>query len=186
MRESSIEDLIIAVQGGDRGALEALLGVTYERLHSIARDVVGPQGDHQTLGPSALIHEGFLKIWQGVDWSNIRDARHFYTLFANCMKQALIDHVRQRKAEKRGGQWNRVELDILLGATGVPPSQLIDLSDALEQLRSAIPRAAEVMEWKHFSGLSNGEIAKLHATSHSTVEADYRLAKAFLRKLLVK
>jgi len=179
-----VDALMPAVQRGDRIALEKLLGLTYERLRLIACNVAGPQAEHQTLGPSALINEGFLKICGGVDWSEIRSPAHFYSLFASCMKQALIDHVRRRKAEKRGGNWTRTEMDILLAATRVPASHFLEVTDALEQLRGAIPRAADVLEWKLFGGLTTDEIALLQNTSRSTVESDYRLAKAFLRCLL--
>lgn len=180
----AFEDTLAASQRGEEGAFEQLLAHAYSHLRTIASQVIGPQAEFQTMGPSALVHEGFLKIQLSNDLVGIQDARHFFALFTKCMKQALVDYVRQKNAKKRGGDWYRVELEAMLLSLHIPESQLYELVEAVELLREAAPRAADVFDHKTFGGQTVPEIAALMQLSVSTIEFDLRFARAFLRTKL--
>lgn len=173
---------------GDREALEALLPRVYNQLRDIARARLrGERTDH-TLDTSALIHEAYLRLVDGVvaDW---QDRAHFFAVASTAMRRVLIDHAKQRRAAKRGGVQLRVDLDQLQlsdagAASATDPDSLIAIDDALGKLEQLHPRQAKAVELRYFAGLTLEEAAEVLSTSAPTVMRDLRFAEAWLAREL--
>lgn len=173
---------------GDRGALDALLPRVYERLRGLARARLrGERPDH-TLDTSGLVHEAYLRMAGRAppDW---HDRAHFFAVASTAMRRVLIDHAKQRLAQKRGGSAVRVELDAAawqqLGATPTAePDALLALDEALTRLGALHPRQAKAVELRFFAGLTLEEAAQVLGTSAPTVLRDLRFAQAWLARSL--
>jgi len=169
---------------GDADARDALLASVYEQLRQMARSRLrGERPDH-TLDTSALVHEAYLRLADagGTDW---QDRAHFFAVASTAMRRVLIDHAKQRQAEKRGGGLVRVDLDdVHLGdamtAAAVSPVALLALNDALEKLELTHPRHAKAIELRYFVGFTLAEVAEVLNTSAPTVLRDLRFAQAWL------
>ena len=164
---------------GDASAAQRLLPLVYDELRALAGAHFRRQEADHTLQPTALVHEAFLRLVDqtSVEWN---DRPHFFAVAATAMRQILIDHARRRRAAKRGGQMQRVTLD----AAGTPPTEspidLIALDDALAALAALDERKHQVVVMRFFGGLSVDEVANVLEVSKTTVESDWRSARAWL------
>lgn len=165
---------------GDQQALERLLPLVYDELHRRARNYWARERAGQTLQPTALVHEAFLRLVEveGVHW---QDRAHFFALSAQIMRRILVDAARARRADKRGGQELRVTLDDGVG-TLHQDEDLVRLDDALAALGQVDPRKARVIELRFFGGLSVDETAAVLAISPQSVLRHWKLAKAWLTR----
>lgn len=136
------------------------------------------------MGPVILrvtnLNESSLRMYDPKLFEGVRDADHFYAMFATATRHALVDHQRHRKAKKRGGGFNRLPLDVVLNGFHEEGIDIVELNDELEKLRNIHPRYADAIELKYFAGMTVPEIAKQLNVSISTVEADLRFARAWL------
>jgi RNA polymerase sigma factor (TIGR02999 family) len=168
-----------AARGDDRAA-EALTPLIYDSLRDLANRYLGRAGESPTLQPTVLVHEAYLKL-AGVGSGDLRSQTHFYALAARAMRQVLIDHLRHRGRQKRGGNWQRVTLsDVTTGdADGVVDLEALEA--ALTQLGEQDERAARVVELRFFAGLNEAATANALGVSERTVRNDWRMARAWLR-----
>jgi RNA polymerase sigma factor (TIGR02999 family) len=181
MRETeNAAALLTQAARGDDLAAEALTPVIYDSLRDLADRYLGQAGDSPTLQPTMLVHEAYLKL-AGVDSGDLRGKTHFYALAARAMRQVLIDHLRRRGRQKRGGDWQRVTLsDVTTGeAEGIV--DLEALETALSELGEQDERAARVVELRFFAGLNEAATANVLGVSERTVRNDWRMARAWLR-----
>lgn len=158
------------------GAFEGL----YEQLHTIAGALMRDERVDHTLQPTALVHEAFLRLKlpeEGVveEWRLLAFAAH-------AMRQALIDHSRRKKAQKRGGGAGRVTLDTGLVGVFAEGVDVLDLEDAMLRLETLDARKAKVVEMKFYSRMTHDQIARALGVSAKTVEADWYFARAWLRR----
>jgi len=177
----AITGLLKAYGRGDRAALDALLPALYDTLHAIAQSRLrGERADH-TLSPTALVNEAYLKLVQvnDIDW---KDRGHFLAMAARVMRRILVDHAERRRAVKRGGGADRVELTEDLLVTEEQADDVLRLDLLLERFRTAESRASDVLEYRYFGGLRNEEIAAALDVSVATVERDLRYARAWLAR----
>jgi RNA polymerase sigma-70 factor, ECF subfamily len=163
-----------------------LFPVIYGELRRVAKRYLNRERKNHTLQPTALVNEAWLRLQndRGIEWQG---RTHGLALGAQAMRRLLVDHGRFQKREKRGGGAQPVALDDLLKAatTGaVPIEDLIMLEAALTRLEEVDPRAAQVVALRFFSGMSNPEVAEHLKLSVRTVEGDWSLAKAWLRREL--
>lgn len=163
-----------------------LLGIAYTRLYRIATRLVGSPNGTPTLGATALINEGYSRLMQSSDLAGIQDAHHFYRRFAMCMKHALIDHARSKLAEKRGGDLQRIDLEIVLRWFALPTNQFLELTDALEELTVDDPSCGNLMELRYFGQMTIAELSFLTSSSTATIERRLRFGKAYLRDKLTE
>jgi RNA polymerase sigma factor (TIGR02999 family) len=182
-RRADVTRLLQAAQGGDRGALDALLPVVYDELRRLAASRLRQEREGHTLQPTALAHEAWLQLVDAprVEW---RGRAQFLAVAARAMRQVLVDHARTRGAQKRGGDLARVTLFDEAATFGRPQLDLLALDEALETLGATEERKARVVELRFFSGLEMQEIASVLGVSDTTVENDWYLARAWLRKRL--
>ncbi len=173
--------LLRAWNEGEHGADQALIATVYARLRAIARRQLRyERGDH-TLQPTAVVHEAYTRLANGVvQWV---DRAHFFAVASTTMRRILVDHARARLAAKRArpesaevsGAW---ALDTEFGAVG--PAQLLAIDLALTRLHSIDPSRAELVQLRFYGGLSLDELAKLRGCSRGTVVRQWRVARAWL------
>lgn len=180
-----LTSLLSRARSGDEAAAGELMPLLYDHLRGIARAQIAKERAGHTLQATALLHEAWIRLDGGAA-APARDRQHFFALAARSMRQILVDHARRKAAGKRGGDgnWERVTLDVALGELDRPDLDLLALEGCLEALEAKDARKARVVELRFFGGLPMPEIAALLGTSLRTVEQDWYLARAWLRKQL--
>jgi len=186
-----ITRLLKAWGQGDQAALERLTPKVYVELHRLARRHMRNQPAGHTLQSTALVHELFLRLFN-VNTTDWRDRVHFFAVSAAAMRQILVDSARARQAVKRGGQFQRVQHSTQINFDEMPDlssrrgAELVALDDALNALATLDPRKARVIELRFFGGLSVEETAAFLNLSPQSVLRDWKLAKAWLQREMVK
>jgi len=170
------------LRSGDQSAAARLLPLVYEHLRAIASSYFHRGQPNQTLQPTALVHEAFIRMVGNPD-ADWKDKAHFCAVCATAMRSILTDHARARNADKRGGGWNRVTL---AGAQARVDDDvdIAMLSEALDRLERLNPRHARIIELRFFGGLTVEQIADHLEVSKTTVEGDWRMARAWLSSQL--
>ena len=166
---------------GDQDALEQLLPLVYDELHRLAEAYLRRErGDH-TLQPTALVNEAYLRL---IDQRNARwqNRAQFFGVAAQLMRRILVDHARAHHAAKRGGTRDDLSLSHALNFGKKPDTDLLALHDALNQLAEIDPEQSRVVELRFFGGLTIAETAEVMQTSHATVEREWKMARAWLRR----
>ena len=180
----SITGLLLKWSDGDPVALERLMPLVYDELRRLAVRYLRRERANHTLQPTALINEAYMRLvdQQEVEWQG---RAQFYGLAARLMRNILVDHARSRQAAKRGGPQFRVSFDEdNWGRETNPQIELIAVHEALERLATFDPQKAQIVELRFFGGLSIEETAEVLCVGHATVERDWKLAKAWLRREL--
>lgn len=165
--------------GGDESAAARLMDTVYDELRALAGGYFRQQPGAHTLQPTALVHEAFVRVSERTG-AHFESRAHFAALCAVAMRSILTDHARRRGRRKRGGDWNRVALSDVATPAGAGAIDALDLDQALTELEGRSARQARVVEYRFFSGLSVDEIAEVLDLSRSTVEEDWRMARAWL------
>jgi RNA polymerase sigma factor (TIGR02999 family) len=175
----SVTQLLIDLSKGDKRALDELLPVVYNELKRIARYYMSSERASHTLQPTALVHETYLKLidQHKADWQN---RAHFFGLATQVMRRILVNHARDRKADKRGGGAQQVSLSVVVESFERPDVDILSLNEALEELAQIDTRKARVVELKFFGGLTTKEIAEVLQISDATVEREWSFARAWL------
>lgn len=176
--------MIRAAGNGDTAAKEELAARVYDELKRTAEQMMRwePQ---QTLQPTALVNQAYLKLFEGAGLANTASRSYFFAAAGQAMRRILIDAARRRKSIKRGGQVRRLPLDEALDHYEAQNIDLINLDDALSKLDELNPRQAKVVHLRWFVDLPIKQVAELLDVSISTVEQDWRLARAFLKRQLL-
>lgn len=183
-RGADITGLLRRWGAGDTQALEDLLPDVWDDLRRIAASELRSNAGHDTLQPTALINDVFVRLL-GAGRVRITDRRHLFTTAAKLMRQVLIDRARARQREKRGGgQWQRVDFIEALALPIEAGTDLPALGQALDALAELDPRMAEVVELRCFAGLEVVEVAHLLRVDERTVYRDWAMARAWLRQRL--
>ncbi len=171
----------------ESGALESERLAQWRRLYQQLRAMAGAcfrgQNADQTLQPTALVHELYLKLERHADLG-VADEGAFLAIAARSMRHILVDRARRRSALKRGGAAELVPFRDDQVADRKDAPDLLDLNDALEELESLSPRQVQVVELRYFAGLTLSETAVVLEVSESTVKADWTMARAWLRRAL--
>jgi RNA polymerase sigma factor (TIGR02999 family) len=167
---------------GEGAAAADLMAIVYEELRGIAGRLLRP-GQAHTLQPTALVNEAWLKIAGGAS-AEFADRAHFFAVAATAMRQVLLNHARDRRTKKRGGDAARVPLDDCLDLIEAESGDVVELSEVLEQLAAAAPRPAKVVEMRVFAGMTVDEVATALATTPALVKADWRFARTLLQQKL--
>src|SRR6188472_2186879 len=150
------------------GVPEAMLSIVYAELRRLAASYLRRERPGHTLQPTALVHEAYVRLidQRQIDWSN---RAQFVGLAAVMMRRILVNHARDRIAEKRGGGAEHVPLTLASEGIGAPEIDLLDLHEALNDLSEADPRKGRIVELKFFGGLTTEEIAGTLGVSVATV-----------------
>ena len=179
----TVTTLLVAAGSGDRAAEAELYRVVYEELKRIARAHLRRAGSGDTLNPSALVHEAWLKLAQGSSQPPV-SSQHFYSLVARAMRQILLDLAKQRLRLKRGGDQRRTQLSDALADGRLPLDDMLALESALQELQACDAELAQLVEWRCFAGLQFQDIARLRGESERTLRRRWQLARAFLMEAM--
>lgn len=160
-----------------------LVPLVYERLRSIAESCFRRSGEGQTLQPTALVHEAYVKlaVSERASW---KDEEHFCAVAATAMRQILIDRARHKRRWKHGGDRERVTLTGLSAPEQEDAVDVLALHEALGELEQLDPRAAKLVELRFFAGLTLPQVARALDVSLSTAEKEWRRARAWINRAL--
>lgn len=180
--DDEVSELLRAWGNGDLDARDRLLPLVYRELRARAAAYLRRERANQTLQPTALVHEAYLRLVdQRSPWQN---RGHFFAVASQMMRRVLVDRARSRRGAKRSGRWARVSLAD--GARTARPVDVdvLDLDDALTRLAAFDPRMSQIAELRFFGGLSVEETGEALGISRATVERDWQAARAWLFKTL--
>ena len=174
-----ITELLLAVSHGGRDALDELIPLVYNDLRRVAAVQLRREAGGQSLQPTALVHEVYVRLvdQRHVEW---RNRAHFFAVAASVMRRILVDHARARLAEKRGGGLERVTLG---GdeAAETPRTDVLALHESLQRMGAFSPRQERIVELRYFGGLTIEEAAEVIGISEATLVREWTIAKAWLR-----
>ena len=169
---------------GDQSALDDLMPLVYDELRRLAQAYLRRERVGHTLQPTALVNEAYLKLvdQKSTRWQN---RAQFYGIAAQLMRRILVDHARVKHAEKRGGvEQQRLSITNAEKVSTKPDLDVLALSEALDELAAMDSQQSRIVELKFFGGLSIEETAEVMGLGHATVERDWKLARAWLRRKL--
>ena len=179
--EPTISRLIEAAERGDRAASETLFGVLYSELHRVAKRELARGGGAVSLSATTLLHEAYLAMAARGEPS-FPDRLRFMGYAARVMRGLIIDHARERRAQKRGGLFEITSLDTNTMENPVDHRELVEIGEALDELGKVEPSLAEIVDLKFFCGLSFGEIAAMRDVSERTVQRNWERARLYLHR----
>lgn len=166
-------------QAGDTQAAAELLPLVYEELRKLAAAKMANEAAGHTLQPTALVHEAWLRL-NGKENPKWDGRGHFFGAAAEAMRRILVDRARQKKALKRGGNFERVDFDAVELPSPMPDDELLALDEALDRLGTVDARAAEMVKLCFFVGLTQQEAAEQLGVSVATAERVWSFARAWL------
>jgi RNA polymerase sigma-70 factor (ECF subfamily) len=178
-----ITELLNRLNAGETGAREQLLALMYAELRRRAKAWMRRERVDNTLQPTALVHEVWLRMIQQREW-NLKNRADFFAMAAAMMRRILIDHARAVNAEKRGGDKVFVPLENGMAVAIAFPAELLDIHRALERLAQVDQHRARIVELRFFGGLSDDEVAEVIGVSPTTVYRQWRAARAWLSREL--
>ena len=179
----NVTQLLVKWAEGDEKALDKLMPLVYDELRRVASNYLRRERQNHTLQPTALVNEAYMKLVdQKAHWQN---RAQFYGVAAQLMRRILIDHARQHQAAKRGGtHQQRLSITSARAIVDTPEVDLLAVHEALEELKQFDPQQERIVELRFFGGLSIDETAEVMGLGHATVERDWKMARAWLRKKL--
>ena len=181
--EPSLSSLIASAEEGDRSAADTLFATLYAELHRLASRQLARSAGDLTLGTTTLLHEAYLNMSRR-EGASFPDRARFMGYAARVMRGLVIDHVRNRKAQKRGGQVEKEPLQGDVAAAGEDGDQLARIGTALDELATVDAGLAQVVDLKFFCGFSFVEIAAMQGVSERTVQRQWEKARIVLHGLI--
>ena len=181
LRVSEVTQLLDRMANGDATAGRQLIALVYADLRRMAAHRMGPAGD-QTLQPTALVHEVWLKLG-GEQMRQCRDRAHFFATAATVMRSILVDRARRKNAQRHGGGQMRVALenmDLVEADASACDDQILAVHEVLEKFAGEHPEKAELVKLRYFAGLSVAEAAEVLDVSEQTVHRWWAFARAWL------
>jgi len=181
--DQEVTGLLIRLSNGDKGAMAELMPRVYGELSRMAHNYMRRESRNHTLETGALINEAYLKLidQDRVTWQN---RNHFFGIAATVMRHILINHVKARRAQKRGGDAVRVPLDDFIHSFEEKKFDLIDLNFALIELKRLDPQQVSIVELRYFAGLTIEETAEALNIAPATVKRQWGMAKAWLLRAI--
>jgi RNA polymerase sigma factor (TIGR02999 family) len=176
---SDVTHLLNGIDRGDPHAASQLLPLVYEELRRLARNKLAREAPGQTLDPTALVHEAYLRL-VGNEARHWEGRRHFFAAAAQAMRRILVDHARRKKGPKHGGDRRRVDADPDLLPANAPPVDLLALDEALTRLAQEAPVRAELVQLRFFAGFTMPEAARVLGISLATAERYWTYARSWL------
>jgi RNA polymerase sigma factor (TIGR02999 family) len=171
--------MLAAIEAGDSKAAEQLLVLVYDELRRLAASKLALEAPGQTLQPTALVHEAWLRL-VGDQTPSFKDRTHFFCAAAEAMRHILIDRARRKKTKRHGGDYRRVDFEDLDLAAPSADDQLLAVNEALDKLALEHRVQAEVVKLRYFAGLTNEEVAEVLGISVSTVKNYWTFSRAWM------
>src|SRR5262245_29353281 len=181
--DQPLTDLLRAAQAGDAAAADRLLAAVYAQLHQLARARMAHLPPGQTLQPTALVHEAYLRLADkgDVSWAS---RQHFFFAAARAMRDILVEQARRKAGPQRGGGRRRRELDEACTVLEPPADNVLAVHEALDELEQQDPVKARIVLLRYFSGLTTAETAAVLGLAERTLDRQWRYLRAWLLKRL--
>jgi RNA polymerase sigma factor (TIGR02999 family) len=179
MVDNTISALILSAEGGDRSAADALFAVLYDELHRLARRQLARKAPDLALGTTTLLHEAYLDM-KAREGTVFPDRPSFMGYAARVMRAVIIDHVRNRRARKRGGEFQITSLPGEIADPAAEAKELTKVGEAVDGLAQIDPLLAQIVDLKFFCGFSFAEIAAMRGLSERTVQRHWDKARLYL------
>jgi RNA polymerase sigma factor (TIGR02999 family) len=176
---SEVTHIIEAIERGEPNAAAELLPLVYGELRKLAASKMAGESPNQTLQPTALVHEAWMRL-VGKENPQFANRAHFFSAAAEAMRRILIDNARRKRAERHGGGLEKVALDAIELSTPESDDQLLAIDEALEKLSTLHTLQAEVVKLRYFVGMTNAETAEALGISERTVKNYWSHARAWL------
>ena len=173
--------LLAAVAQGEPNAADKLLELVYGELRQLATHKMAQEPPGQTLQPTALVHEAWLRL-VGSEQPSFANRAHFFSAAAESMRRILIDRARRRMTRRHGGEYQRVDLDESNLESPTSDSELLEVHEALDELAKDHPTQAEVVKLRYFGGWTNEETAEILQISPTTVKKYWTFSRAWLHR----
>ena len=171
--------MLAAIEAGDSKATEQLLILVYDELRRLAASKLAHEAPGQTLQPTALVHEAWLRLI-GDRNPSFQNRTHFFRACAEAMRRILIDRARQKKTKRHGGGYQRVNFDDVDLAAPSSEDQLLAMNEALERFAVDHPVQADMVKLRYFAGLTNEEVSEVLGISVATVKNYWTYSRAWL------
>jgi RNA polymerase sigma factor (TIGR02999 family) len=175
---SDLTRILNTVAHGEVGAAERLLPIVYEELRRLAAHRMAGENLSQTLQPTALVHEAWLRL-SGDENRKWNDRTHFFAAAAEAMRRILVDNARRKRTQRHGGGQQRVELNEISVAIA-DEEQLLAVNEALEKFAKLDPQKAELVKLRYFVGMTIEEAAEVLGISLATAKRHWAYARAWL------
>jgi RNA polymerase sigma factor (TIGR02999 family) len=179
---SEFTKIMQAIEAGDPQAAEQLLPLVYDELRQLAAAHLANEQPGQTLQPTALVHEAYLRLVGGANHEQWNSRGHFFAAAGIAIRRILIDNARRKRSQKRGGALVRRTLDEVQPCLPEPHEDLLALDEALQKLATVHPQAAELVQLLYFAGLTLPEAAATLSVSPRTAGRLWTYARAWLRR----
>ncbi|HKI36730.1 MAG TPA: ECF-type sigma factor [Gemmataceae bacterium] len=178
-----VTTVLRAAQGGDREAAARLLPLVYAELRKLAEADMARLPRGQTLQPTALVHEAYLRLVGKPDL-HLESRRHFFFAAARSMRDILVEQARAKARSKRGGGRRRVELDEIAITPHTPLEDVLAVHEALSELETKDPLQAQIVQLRYFAGMTAHDAARVLGISESTLHRESRVINAWLKSRL--
>lgn len=176
---SDVTHILTAIESGDPKAADELLPLVYEKLRKLAVHRMSHEPPGNTLQPTALVHEAWLRLVAS-DQQTWQNRAHFFAAAAEAMRRILIESARRRRALRHGGNQRRLDIDDLEIAARTPDDELLAISDALEKFSTLDEAKAKLVKLRYFAGLTIEEAASVLGISRATATRWWTYARAWL------
>jgi RNA polymerase sigma factor (TIGR02999 family) len=177
---TDVTRILNAIEEGDASAADELLPLVYAELRRLAAARLGQEKPGQTLQPTALVHAAYVRLVDVSGEQRWNGRSHFFAAAAEAMRRILIENARQKQSQKRGGNHQRVDLDIAVPDEGPNQIDLLALDEALRELESRWPERAQLVKLRYFAGLTIPEASQAMGVSHATAERYWAFARTWL------
>jgi RNA polymerase sigma factor (TIGR02999 family) len=177
---NEISEVLAAIDRGDPKAANQLLPLVYEELRKLATQKLAEEQPGQTLQPTALVHEAYLRVVAGNQERTWDHRGHFFAAAAEAMRRILIDNARRKHRPKHGGGRRRIVGDLVAPQPETSPEDLLALDEALEKLAREDPNKAQLVNLRFFAGLTIAEAAAAMGVSTATAERAWAYARSWL------
>jgi RNA polymerase sigma factor (TIGR02999 family) len=181
-----VTQILEAIERGDTAAAEGLFPLVYEQLRQLAAQKLAQEKPGQTLQPTALVHEAYLKLVDVARADGWHSRRHFFAAASEAMRRILVDRARKRHSHKRGGGAARVDFDETNLAAPEAAEEILAIDEALDRLAEADPQAAALVKLRYFSGLPIPEVAQALDISPRSADRLWAYARAWLRRAIAE
>ncbi len=181
-----VTQILSQIESGDSSAAEQLLPLVYDELRKLAATKLANEKPGQTLQPTALVHEAYLRLVDPDDRQQWDSRGHFFAAAAEAMRRILIDHARSKQALKRGGGLQRQDAYDVDLVEPEPPARLLEMDEVLQRFEKLEPRKAELVKLRYFVGMTIPQAAEALQISPATADRDWAYARAWLHAELRK